>query len=769
MYLKKGIFAREASVGLKYFNKKFMCGFVGYSLFNKIYDFDPETILQYMSSQILHRGPDERRILFTDNFGVAFNRLSIVDIESGSQPIYNENKSIGIVVNGEIYNYKLLYKLLNSNHTFRSNSDCEVLVHLYEEKGESFLDYINGMFSIALWDSNNCTLILARDRLGIKPLYYSYNKDRLLFGSEIKALLPFPDCPREFDWTAALNTEKKVLVRDDYKVETYFKGIEQLRGGEYLILNTHTQNVKIKKYWNAFFENAPVIQSKKSVNQIIGTYREILEDSVSLMLPSDVEAGLFLSGGIDSASIAALARKSGIKTFTVLNEDTIENEDALYARKVADILKLENYQIITAYDEKIHDANFWKNLVWQCETYECGTEQLFKYELHRYIKNKFPKIKVVLLGQGSDEFNGGYSHKYLNEDFPNNNNRWEEFIKVFKGINHTIYDSDYNKLSYYSSFLNDEYLRKISLVPRNITPWRNYMITHSKNLQLYQLLHEDRTAMANNIENRVPFLDHRLVELLINAPEINQHELFWNKNILRKAVNDVLPLEICNRPKVPFIFDNKNNYSEKIILSLLTRDDNHLINYAFGDYGQAHEVINRKQINNALKQATEMKNYSSLETVKQLVNMGILAKKVKEEYIVDKNFYENNSKISVGLNISTNKIDIINYIDKCLPKQKIDENTVYMVDSNTILLTDNKGTWYVFINDEAISILTEEHDNHMISIIKTLNERSKSFSSILNELEDKDVNPDSIRSILKRLMEEGIVTTSYELPPNMVS
>jgi asparagine synthase (glutamine-hydrolysing) len=692
-----------------------MCGFAGYYLHENYLNFDEKTVLRAMGNQIAHRGPDDEQIQIEENFGLIFRRLSIVDIEGGRQPFKNEKGTITLVVNGEIYNYRDLIKSLKDHHTFTSQSDCEVLVHLYEEKGLDFLKDINGMFSLALWDTEKKQFILARDRLGIKPLYYSNNKNRLLFGSELKALIPFPDCSREFNWAEALDNGKKRLVPDNFRVETYFQDIEQLKGGQYLLIKANSRNLILKDYWS-IFDSIPndFTHDHRSSTQIIREYRDLLADSVNLMLLGDVDVGLFLSGGIDSSAIAALASKTTkLKTFSVLNNDTLESGDSIFANQVANSLGLDNYQVAIRPDVQIYQPDFWKNLVWQCETYECGTEQLFKFELSRYVKNHFPALRVILLGQGSDEYNGGYAHKYVGENHPERLNKWHEFALTTQAMErNTLTSGKFDGLKHYSRLLNPDYLAAINENSVKSDSLYAYLNMHSKGLQLYQLLHEDRTAMANSIENRVPFLDHRIVEFLVKVNPKHFPELFWNKNILRRGMQTELDPAFCERPKVPFIFDNKNNSSKKFMAELMRHNHCELFDYAFGAINSSHDVLNRKALGKFFKQITAKNNYQGIDDLRFLMNMGILSRKVTEK--ID----------DIKFPTESIKCDPISYHNKTqeqqsaylklfkqtnLKRTKKGKYDIYIVPSAE-LLTDTQGTWYLFVDGDLIEMISENEE-----------------------------------------------------------
>ena len=324
-----------------------MCGFAGVLKREGIMGQEIEPILRAMGQQIAHRGPDDKQLYCDEAVGLTFHRLSIVDVQQGRQPLENEDGSLVLVVNGEIYNHQALKSQLKSAHHFGSQSDCEVILHLYEEMGLDFLKHLNGMFALLLWDKRAKILIAARDRLGIKPLYYTISKERILFGSEIKALFAYPDCPRVFDWKQALSDS----LYTPYSIAgltSFFEGIEYLPGGSFLMVDLASDNITVQPYWQlAPLSEEAYAADQRTEEQIIEGYRELLADAVKMRLMADVEVGLFLSGGIDSVSVAAFAAQElPLQTFSVLSQSTFQNGDARAGHLAAQHFGLPNHQVL---------------------------------------------------------------------------------------------------------------------------------------------------------------------------------------------------------------------------------------------------------------------------------------------------------------------------------------------------------------------------------------------------------------------------------------
>ncbi len=606
-----------------------MCGLAGLLSKNGQLGADIEPILRTMGHQIAHRGPDDEQVFIDGLFGAIFRRLSIVDVAGGRQPLFNEDGSLMLMVNGEIYNHHELRSCLKSSHQFRTQSDCEVLLHLYEEKGESFLKDVNGMFALALWDKKRQQLILARDRLGIKPLYYTESNQRLLFGSEIKALFAYPDCPREFDWEQALGYQSQQMGQD---LSSFFKDINYLLAGNLLIADA--KRTRIKQYWTLpLLSDDAYASDTRSKQDIIDGYGELLVDAVKLRLMADVEVGLFLSGGIDSVSVAAFASQyQSLHTFSVLSQSTFQNGDAKAGYLAAQQLNIPNHQILYSWHDNPFTPEHWKDLLWLCETPLCNAEQLYKYHLHRYAKQLRPNLKVVLLGQGSDEFNGGYSVDYVKNyrpDLDEKERNWSAFVDIFSDFEKDALIAKANtQLSQYGGVLTKDFLASCSQQTHYPHPWFYYVNLHVRNLQMYNLWHEDRTAAGNHIENRVPFLDHRLVEYVANIPPKHYEALFWDKEILRQAMKPHLSDELSQRPKCPFFYGEDVRYTRRMMYKLLVANDSELIREAFFENNDA--IFDKNALEELINAIPEEPEFSLIESLLPLANMGLLANMAKE-------------------------------------------------------------------------------------------------------------------------------------------
>jgi len=552
-----------------------MCGITGY--FGK----GDRDILEKMTNSIRYRGPDDEGFFIDGDVGLGHRRLSIIDLSpAGHQPMFNEDKSIAIVFNGEIYNFKEYQKELErKGHKFAGVSDTEVIIHLYEEYGENVFSKLNGMFAIAIYDGNKNKLLLARDRFGQKSLYYSLKNSTLVFGSEIKSLLQHPDIDKILDERSLFQ-----FFSFDYvpQPKTVFKGIKKLENGQLLVFNGG--KINLSNYYKIeitpnFFGN------KVNEKEAIEKFENLFEDSVKLRLVSDVPLGVFLSGGIDSSSIAywAAKNKNDLKTFSIGFKEKSFDEGK-YAEKVARILG-SNHR---------HQEFTSENLI------QCIPEVFSKLDepfgdpsiLPTFLLSKFTRREatVALSGDGGDEFLMGYPnykvHKILN--FAKLNNL-KLNKKMIDGLLKILPFSDDNLASsfrvqrmalsaqfksLYRDFIiigayNNQFdkLFNFSAGSRNLFDFADSFLSGYKHnnhrekmavlFQKYYLSDDilfkaDRASMYNSLEVRAPFLDYRLAGFLNNLPLELKLKGFKSKYILKKSMVGKLPDEIINRKKKGF-------------------------------------------------------------------------------------------------------------------------------------------------------------------------------------------------------------------------
>jgi asparagine synthase (glutamine-hydrolysing) len=520
-----------------------MCGFAGFASPppSEHSEHDRAAVLRTMGRQLSLRGPDDEQLLLTDTVNLVFRRLSIVDTEGGRQPIANEDGTIFVAINGEIYNHKDLRRTLRREHTFRSESDCEIVVHLYEERGIEALSSLFGMFAIALWDSNARRLFLARDRLGIKPLYYSQRGTNLMFGSEVKALLAHPACSREFNW--------RDWGSHVHRHPTFVTGIDALPAGHY-VMWTDRGEATTHCYWN-LDEAFATPDTGLPAEHYVDRFADLFEQSIALRMMADVPIGAFLSGGLDSAAMVTVAARQGhpLPCFTILEKTTLLCGDAQAAADVATLADAPFYPVLFDHETLGEQLRLgieeFEYFIWLMDYPLFTLEFLFKHELHRFAKTVMPDLKVMLIGQGADEFAGGYSN---GANKPHES--WDDYVDK------TVLPAwKANRLS--ALGVPDDLAPAVAAEAYGPPPDAAFsaeMRLRLRTLQTFNLWHEDRTSAGQGVEARVPYLDHRIVELLASVPARLHRELFWDKEIIRRAARRWLPESLIRRHKIPFIY-----------------------------------------------------------------------------------------------------------------------------------------------------------------------------------------------------------------------
>lgn len=558
-----------------------MCGINGIAFSDKSGRGVNARVLGKMRDVICHRGPDDFGEFVDENVGLGHRRLSIVDVKHGKQPMFNEDESCVLIFNGEIYNHTDYREELEAKgYKYQTHSDTETILRLYEEYGERCVEFLRGMFAFAIWDRKEKTLFIARDRLGIKPLYYVHDEDgNLFFASEIKSLLKAEAVKLEINYSCLPDQLANHGTSAD---ETLFKNVKRLLPGHFMIWKDC--NLKIEKYWDVSFEPK---HEAKSDTEFIEEWRELFKESVKLRLMADVPLGMFLSGGIDSSAIAAMMAEmvaEPIKTFSVGFKEREANEFE-YARIVSNKFQTEHHEI-TITPEQFFDE--LPNLIWH-EDEPLG----FIASVPLYFVSRLAQehVKVVLTGEGSDELLGGYGRYYKTLQLIKYGEKYEKltpdfFRKIVKNnvenlplgrkLERTFLSrvADIENL-YFDNFaiftkemqkhlLTNETKAKISETNPYAELHRWLAETDAENLldkilyadsktYLHELLmKQDQMSMAASIESRVPFLDHELVEYTARLPEnlkIRGRETKW---ILREAMKGILPDEILNRPKMGF-------------------------------------------------------------------------------------------------------------------------------------------------------------------------------------------------------------------------
>jgi asparagine synthase (glutamine-hydrolysing) len=544
-----------------------MCGLVGFIDMRGERKPDRELLVR-MTDKLVHRGPDSAGYFVDHSVALGFRRLSIIDLESGDQPIYNEDGSIVLLCNGEIFNYLELKKaLIQKGHSFRTKSDVEVLLHLYEEHGLDFLDKINGQFAFVIYDRRNRRLFLARDHFGINPLYYTIVNGLFIFASEIKAILEHPQAPRAVDLTGL---DQTLSFPGLVSPRTMFKGIQSLKSGHYIVIENG--EVSVREYWDLDYPPLGVVSPGKSENEYVDELKELLTRSVRYRLQSDVPVGFYLSGGLDSSLIGALINQVAPNTrrhsFSIGFTD-VDISETKHQRLMAQFTRSIHNEIIFDWSEIVDRLS---QMIYHCECPVRESYNTCSMALSAAARNA--GVKVILTGEGADELFAGYvgyrfdsfrereSKSYDLETALEDELReqlwgdrdffYEKDHLAVRDVKQTLYSARVNELYPEFDCLKHGLINKERLRGRHPLHQRSYL---DFRLRLSDHLisdHGDRMTLANSVEGRYPFLDIDLVEFSTRIPpELKLHN-YIEKYILKRVAGDLLPREIVKREKFGF-------------------------------------------------------------------------------------------------------------------------------------------------------------------------------------------------------------------------
>lgn len=555
-----------------------MCGICGVFEFKGV-PVQPQLVAR-MSSAMHHRGPDGDGAYVHGEVGLGHRRLSIIDLTGGAQPISNEDDTLQIIFNGEIYNFlELREELVKQGHIFKTHSDTEVILHAYEEWGLDCVQNLNGIFAFAIWDSRQKRLVMARDHLGVKPLYYTVLGDRLLFASEIKALLQDPDCPREVNLSGL---GQLFTLRYVPSPETIFSGIKKLPPAHMMVVTS--RGIDIQRYWKW----KPKFREIDDEQTLVEIYQDLVEDAVRLQMRSDVPVGLFLSSGVDSGALLALMSKYAggpVHTFTIGFEDGERSNETDDARETACRFGADHTErIITAKDYE----DYYERYLWDLEE-PVGNETAAAFYFVSQLASE--QVKVALTGQGADEPWAGY-HRYIGaklsgiySSLPRGLSegvirplvtRFAKDEKLRRGVVALSEPDMLTRLvkvySFYSAEMKSRLfqpwilehispdglearrsLQRLQQEVAEFDPMTQMIYVDTRaNLPDDLLMVGDKTSMANSLEARVPFLDYRLVEFAESLPPRFKLRGLQRKYLHKKAMEKWLPQEVVYRKKKGF-------------------------------------------------------------------------------------------------------------------------------------------------------------------------------------------------------------------------
>ena len=567
-----------------------MCGIVG--VFSRRSPISPG-LIERATESLYHRGPDGQRhwIGFGGRVALGHARLSIIDLTTGDQPIASEDGRTRIIVNGEFYGYESIQKELEqASHRLRTRSDSEIALHLYEDFGTQCLHRLRGEFALVLWDERNRTMFAARDRFGIKPLFYAFHNETLYLASEVKALFA-AGVPRRWDSESVSQS----VEFGGHPVRTLFEGVLQVPPGHYLIATE--KHIELSRYWDFDYPRADRSGIHRSTADYVAEFRSALEEAVRIRLHADVPVGCYLSGGLDSCAVLGLAakhRSDPIRAFT-LSFDRAEYDEEKEAREMAGKVGAEFFPIAIKQDDL---ADHFADAILQSETFCFNAHGVAKYLLSRAVRDA--GYKVVLTGEGSDEILGGYAH--FRRDMLLYNQEGEDpseiakllddlerlnpvsrglllpdgeakpldnvkrvlgfvpsWIETFSARSAKMQElfaeefcSTYSERPGYQALLSSIDVRG-QLIGRD--PVHQSLYLWSKTLLPGYILTMlgDRMEMAHSVEGRVPFLDHHLVELVRSQPVTQKIHGMTEKYVLREAVRDVITDTVYRRQKHPFL------------------------------------------------------------------------------------------------------------------------------------------------------------------------------------------------------------------------
>jgi asparagine synthase (glutamine-hydrolysing) len=567
-----------------------MCGIVG--IFNRSGQPEvQEQNIRQMLASLRHRGPDEFGILLDGEVGLGNARLSIIDLSGGSQPIANEDESLWIVFNGEIFNYiELRADLEARGHRFRTSSDTEVILHLYEEHGSACLEKMNGQFAIAIWDRNRRRLFLARDRLGVRPLFYTLTAGNgIVFGSEIKSVLGDRRVRAELE---PAMIEQVFRFWAPQTPNTVFRGIQELPPGHFLVIER--DSLRVERYWRPMFPSGTEQGvSSKPESELVEEFRALLIDACRIRLRADVPVGAYLSGGLDSSTISAIVRRftsNRLVTFSIAFTDQQYDESRFQCEMAAHLGT--DHHVVSATNAQI--GQVFPDVVWHSETPLLRTAPAPMYLLSRLVRQH--NFKVVLTGEGADEFLAGYDifkeaavRRFWARQ-PESKWRWLLFKKLYPDISGLAQSNP----AFLAAFFGDGLRDTDSPWYSHAVRWRNFRrvgrflnsglveesekrcfdslaaslppefaswapLDRAQYLEITTFLSQyllssqgDRMAMANSVEGRFPFLDVRVVEFCNRLPARMKLRGLREKWLLKAAAEPWLPQAIRRRPKRPY-------------------------------------------------------------------------------------------------------------------------------------------------------------------------------------------------------------------------
>lgn len=604
---------------------------------------------------------------------------------------------------------------------------------LYAEAGERLGERIDGPFALALWDAPHRRLLLVRDRFGIRPLFTALvaGGQELLFASELKALLVHPRCPRQLDWVSTLARE--AMPRRSRAQTSLFLGTEPLPAGTLLMADARSGRIAHRRWYTRPTQTDAA--DARSDADIIAGYGELLDRAVQDALGEAPErVGLMLSGGIDSVGIAALAARTvKLPTFTVLGQSTFGNGDAGLAQRAAAALGLPSHQVLFRVDEPISPDD-WRRLLWLVETPTCAFQHYYKFHLHRFAQAHLPTLTTMLNGEGSDELSGADFRNqgeersdatfadYLRETAHKQREEWHtlDTLAVEHWLGQTVFSRAALEAASGRAPASDAWRRRveycIDALEQDVS-WR-----------------DDRLAAGCGLRSETPFLDHRLVEYVLDIPPAAHARLFWEKHLLRTAMKGIVPELSRNAPKIPFFAGVDARFSSRLLYNALVADDRALVREAFDDdlATSAHAVLAPGIVETLLDEIERDPQRGAVQVLLPLVNLGLLGKMARDAA------YRPGPAAAIPALSSVDGWDETAIAEALAPRaQPLDRDTRLSFASNAyVVRPDTVGDAalaYIVVDDEVRYVLDEPELTDWRQVLRRI-DGQRTLGTILDEL-----------------------------------
>lgn len=673
----------------------------------------------------------------------------IGDIE---QSIHHDSSSLFFC--GELYNSEILKS--GSGHTLPVAMNTAERIHVQIEKfGIAGLSDLNGRFTIVYQDLLNKTLHIINDQMGIQQLYYFQHKDFILFGSEIKFLLAHPICPCEIDWEHSLKRSLPFqVINGAINYNAWFKQINLLsEGSDLQILLGKGSQIVFTKYWDHLhLTQASGIEDRRSIEQVMVEYMDLLNDSVRIRIQDSPIAYSLLSGGLDSSILCAMsANYKTLETFSIINRTTCLEDTTKYCTQLAKDLNFDNSQFMIPVHKLSANRNLWKQRIWRAESPYNHPDSLAKTLLHSAIRTKNPNIKYTLTGTGSDQWNGGLVRWVVN-DAEDHDQSWNNFYKqILDEENKCFIDRKYETLWASREFIHRDFLEHISNRKLECNSWMFY-VNSNLHLDMFSLLwDENRAASSHEHSIRYPFLDHRFASFISKIPIKFHPQLFYDKQILRQPSRKLLPEYVIDKPKAPAV-SGLYDYRNDMYNALLPDNDLSLIEEALGSLNEPHPVIDKKRLVQSIHRMKEEPDQIEWQYLIHIINLGLLEKLADQdetsmsyEQTIDQPieiFFDNTDQTRFFLEQA---LDII-------PELELMEKAIQFEENCGLVRDTVKNTYFLFKNNilnYEIDDSNPEWKSFLLSI-----DQSKTTREIL---ESKQIDFALIKEYYDTLIKEQIL------------